>query len=282
MAVRLDSCGGLCSFPIVKELLAEPFPIKVGLEHVNWSSRNCFFRELVPHIDDSLAEEVASMSTHGTLHKELQRMSSSTRMQGLCKETRKGIFREDFLVKIMSPLSRWYVSVGSFKWCSLSLYGNWFMLVTILVARHWTSSSNFLSFLKKGAANDIPTSRCGCTSALYNFIRTLGCQLEMVLFMILRVLFAEDETDLAWLLNFNWWSTITPRSLSLETAERKLSWRKYLWCLLFLPKWITWHFSTLKVRSHMLAYLSRLSRSVWIDCWSEGVAAFPTSFESSA
>ena len=40
----------------------------------------------------------------------------------------------------------------------------------------------------------------GMTSALYNFIRTLGCWLEMVLFMIPRVLFAEDETDLAWLL----------------------------------------------------------------------------------
>ena len=118
------------------------------------------------------------------------------------------------------------------------------------MAQCWTSSSNFLSFLKKGAANDIPTSRHGRTSTLYNFIRTLGCRLEMVLFMIPRVLFAEDETDLAWMLNFNWWSTITPRFLSSETAERKLSWRKYLWCLLFLPRWITWRLSTLKVRSH--------------------------------
>jgi len=75
------------------------------------------------------------------------------------------------------------------------------MLLTILVAQRWTSSSNVLSFLKKGAANDIPTSRCGRTSALYNFIRTLGCRLEMVLFMIPRVLFAEDETDLAYKLS---------------------------------------------------------------------------------
>ena len=32
----------------------------------------------------------------------------------------------------------------------------------------------------------------------------------------------------------------------------------------------------------MLAHLHRLSRFVWIDCWLEGVATFPTSFESSA
>ena len=129
------------------------------------------------------------MSTRGTLHGELQRMSSSTRMQGLCKETGKGIFMRIFLVKIMSPLFRRYVSVGSFKRRSLSSYGNLFMLLTILVARRWTSSSNFLSFLKKGAANEIPTSRRGRTSALYNLKRTLGCWLVMVLFMIPRVLF---------------------------------------------------------------------------------------------
>jgi len=34
VVVDLDSCGGFCSFPIVKEFLAEPFLIKVGLEHV--------------------------------------------------------------------------------------------------------------------------------------------------------------------------------------------------------------------------------------------------------
>ena len=124
--------------------------------------------------------------------------------KGCAKRPGRVFLERIFLVKIMSPLFCQYVSVGSFKRRSLTSYGNLFMLVTILVARSWTSSSNFLSFLKKGAANDIPTSRRGHTSALYNFIRTLGCQLEMVLFMIPRVLFAEDETDSAWLLNFNW------------------------------------------------------------------------------
>ena len=113
--------------------------------------------------------------------------------KGCAKRLGRVFLEMIFLVKIMSPLFRQYVSVGSFKWCSLSLYGNLFMLLTILVAQRWTSSSNVLSFLKKGAANDIPTSRCGRTSALYNFIRTLGCRLEMVLFMIPRVSFAEDE-----------------------------------------------------------------------------------------
>ena len=55
----------------------------------------------------------------------------------------------------------------------------------------------------------------------YNFIKTFDCQLKMVLFMIPRDLFAEDEINLAWLLYFNLWSTIAPRSLSLETAEQK-------------------------------------------------------------
>jgi len=39
-----------------------------------------------------------------------------------------------FLVKITSSLLLQYVSVGSFKQCSLSLYRNLFMLLTILVA----------------------------------------------------------------------------------------------------------------------------------------------------
>ena len=128
--------------------------------------------------------------------------------KGFAKRPGRVFLERIFLVKIMSPLFLLYVSIGSFKRCSLSSYGNLFMLLNILVAWCWTSSSNFLSFLKKGAANDIPTSRHGCTSALYNFIKTLGCWLEMVLFMISRDLFAEDETDLAWLLNFNWWSSI--------------------------------------------------------------------------
>ena len=110
------------------------------------------------------------------------------------------------------------------------------MLLTILVAQHWTSSGNFLSFFKKGAANDIPTSRHGGTSALYNFIKTLGCWLKMVLFMIPRDLFAEDKTDLAWLLNFNWWSTITPRSLFIRNSRKEVVLKEILMMLVLFAK----------------------------------------------
>ena len=52
--------------------------------------------------------------------------------KGCAKRPGEVFLERIFLVKIISTLFLWYVSIGGFKWCSLSLCGNLFMLLTIL------------------------------------------------------------------------------------------------------------------------------------------------------
>ena len=54
--------------------------------------------------------------------------------------------------------------------------------------------------------------------------------------MILRDFFAEDETDLAWLLNFNWWSTITPRYLLIGNSRKEVDSKKIFMMLVVFAK----------------------------------------------
>jgi len=69
---------------------------------------------------------------------------------------------------IVSPCSRLYFKGGRFKCIRLSLYGNFFKFITILVALFWIFSISLISPCLYGHHAGFAYSKCGRTIDLYN------------------------------------------------------------------------------------------------------------------
>ena len=175
-----------------------------------------------------------------------------------------------------SPLLRLSSKVVKLKALSLSLYSKFLNSGTSLVARCWIFSKHSMSFFRYGFQAWTANSIWGLIYVLYKIEKFFLSEYEKVLLANPNAWDAFYAASAHCKKDFASSVIQIPRSFSFVTSANSVFPNTYVSSGLFLPKYITLHFSSLNFISHFLDHSSKFSKS-WSNlnlvfsftCWNK-------------